>query len=253
VVSDYYTRSFSAEWNIFSTTQLDRGAVNDSRDTFIQKTATNPEHLKGKLILEAGCGMGRFLDIVSRQTSSMVVGFDLSLAVEAAFRNLRSKPNVHVLQADVLKPPFGEESFDFIYSIGVLHHARNPILAFKRLVPLLKSGGEIVVWVYLRPRFPLLSDFYRIFTGRMPWTMVMALSRLFSKLYWIHKHIRYLRWLIPISLEKDPEKRLLDTFDWYSPKYQFKFKAHEVGDWFKQMGLHDIQILSYPVSVKGRK
>ena len=252
VRSDFYTESFSAEWNVFSKTQLDRGSVHDTRNTFIQKVA-RPEELDGKTVLEAGCGMGRFLDIVAQHTSFPVVGFDLSLAVEAAFANLRSKPNVHILQADVIHPPFAEESFDFIYSIGVLHHTSNPMKAFTRLVPLLRRNGEIAIWVYLRPRIPVVSDFYRVFTRRMPWTMVMALSRVISKLYFANKNIGYLRWVIPISLEQDPERRLLDTFDWYSPRYQFKFTVEEVVDWFDQLGLCDVHVLSFPVSVKGRR
>lgn len=253
VKSDFYTRSFSAEWNVFSKTQLDQGSVHDTRNTFIQKVARRPEELEGKAVLEAGCGMGRFLDIVAKHTSSPVVGFDLSLAVEAAFANLRSKPNVHILQADIIHPPFAEESFDFIYSIGVLHHTSNPRKAFARLVSLLRRDGEIAIWVYLRPRIPAPSDFYRKLTRRMPWAMVMALARVISNLYWANKNIRYLRWLIPISLEKDPERRLLDTFDWYSPRYQFKFTADEVVGWFDQLGLRDVRVLPFPVSVRGRR
>ncbi len=47
--------------------------------------------------------------------------------------------------------------------------------------------------------------------------------------------------------------RILDTFDWYSPKYQSKHTYPEVFKWFKESRLTDIEILDTPVSVKGRK
>jgi len=48
-------------------------------------------------------------------------------------------------------------------------------------------------------------------------------------------------------------QHLLDTFDWYSPKYQSKHTYPEVFSWFEQEGLHDIRVLPRPVSISGRK
>src|SRR5208337_3717658 len=66
------------------------------------------------------CGMGRFADVATRW-GAHVVGIDLSLAAEVAARNLAGR-KATILQADVFHLPFVPESFDFIYSIGVLHH-----------------------------------------------------------------------------------------------------------------------------------
>lgn len=253
VESDMYVRSFSAEWNIFSKTQLDLDGVTTSRETFVEKTGTNPSELGGRTILEAGCGMGRFLDVVSDAPTSTVIGFDLSLAVEAAYGNLGRRPNVCILQADMMDLPFRRESFDFVYSIGVIHHTSDPKQAFLKLVPLVRGGGQIAVWVYHKYQRPLLSDFYRIATKRMPWSMVLAISKLLSSLYWISKKWRYLRVFIPISDTANREWRILDTFDWYSPRYQFKFTTSDVVRWFKEAGLRDIQVLSFPVSIRARK
>jgi SAM-dependent methyltransferase len=253
VESDAYVRSFSAEWNVFSKTQLDVEGRLGSRDTFTEKTGVKPSDLSGYNILEAGCGMGRFLDVVSEAPRSNVVGFDLSLSVEAAYENLARRSNVCILQADLMKPPFGKESFDFVYSIGVLHHTSDPKRAFMELVPLVKAGGQIAIWVYHTYRWPPLSDFYRIATKRMPWSMVLAISKLLSSSYSISRKLRYLRVLFPISDASDPQLRILDTFDWYSPRYQFKFTITEVISWFKEAGLTDIEVLSVPISIRARR
>jgi len=222
-------------------------------ETFVQKTGHRPEDAAGMLVLEAGCGMGRFVDIISRETSATVIGFDLSLAVEAAYRNVGKRANVHIVQADVMKTPFPKGTFDFIFSIGVLHHTPNPRQAFRSLVSLLKRNGEIAIWVYQRYRRPLLSDFYRVITSRMPWSMVLGISKVLVKLYWFHRRLPFLTHIIPISMHKDPRWRLLGTFDWYSPRYQFKFTTEEVLAWFRELFLYDIQIQATPVSVRGRR
>ena len=250
VTSDHYTRSFSAEWNLFSTTQLDKGTTTGTRETFTEKTGLNPDKLTGR-ILEAGCGMGRFLEVLSHSQEVTVVGFDLSLAVEAAYKNVGTRTNVHILQADIMRPPFSEKSFDLVYSLGVIHHTTDPRKAFTQLTPLVKQGGQIAIWVYQKYRRPPLSDFYRIFTSRMPWSTVFAISILLSHLYWLQKHWRYFLVLFPMSTLSDPERRVLDTLDWYSPKYQFKFTRGDIVNWFLEAGLHRIEVLENPISVRG--
>jgi len=253
VSSDQYVRSFSVEWNIFSRTQLDAEQKTETRDTFIEKTGIRPEDLAGKVVLDAGCGMGRFSDVVSRHASTTVIGFDMSMAVEAAYKNIGSRPNVHIVQADIMKPPFEDETFDFIFSIGVLHHTPNPKDGFKRLVRLVRNGGEIAVWVYVKSDLFFFSDLFRKITSRMPLSMLLGLSKVLVKLYWFYKKFPYLLKFVPISMHKNPEWRLLDTFDWYSPKYQYKFSTNEVLTWFKEMQLGDIQTQAFPVSVRGRR
>ena len=83
VTSDAYAASFSFEWNIHSKTQLDSATSRESEETFRAKTGLTPEDVAGRLVLDVGCGMGRFADVVSRW-GGRVVGIDLSLAVEAA-------------------------------------------------------------------------------------------------------------------------------------------------------------------------
>jgi len=152
-----------------------------------------------------------------------------------------------------MKPPFEDEAFDFLFSIGVLHHTPNPKDGFKHLVRLVRNGGEIAVWVYVKTDLFFFSDVFRKITSRMPLSMLLGLSKVLVKLYWFYKKFPYLLKFVPISMHKNPEWRLLDTFDWYSPKYQYKFSTNEVLTWFKEMQLGDIQTQAFPVSVRGRR
>lgn len=107
------------------------------------------EFFRDKVVLDAGCGKGRHAYLASQFGSREVIAVDLSDAVEAAFENTRSLPNVHVVQADIYALPF-LQPFDYVYSIGVVHHLPDPRRGFLSLLKHLKRGGRISVWVYGR-------------------------------------------------------------------------------------------------------
>ena len=93
VESQGYAENFGFEWGKYSRTQLDNEVSTLSERQFTESTGFTPEELKGKWILDIGCGMGRFAEVASRWGAN-VVGIDLSLAADVAARNLRSRDNV---------------------------------------------------------------------------------------------------------------------------------------------------------------
>jgi SAM-dependent methyltransferase len=210
-----------------------------------------------------GCGMGRFADVATRW-GAHVVGVDLSLAAEVAARNLADR-NVTIFQADVFQLPFAPQSFDFIYSIGVLHHTPDCERAFKMLPGLLKPGGRIAIWLYSGyNNWFKMSDVYRKVTRRMSPKLLHKLCWGVVPLYGIHQVLRKvplvgrpasgaLAYLIPMAHHPDRTWRILDTFDWYSPWYQSKHTYEEVFRWFESCGLEDLRVIEQPIAVQGRK
>jgi len=253
--TEEYARSFGFQWTKFSKTQLDSAnGTTESLDAFAQKTGFRPEDLRGKRVLDVGCGMGRFLEIAG-DWGAKVVGVDLSVAVDAARDNLKHRENVAVVQADVFRLPFAPESFEIIYSLGVLHHTPGTRKAFSVLPPLLTPGGRIAIWVYGKKPGPVLgSDLLRPITSRLPKDFLLRMCRGAMWLgKWERRPVigRLLQTLLPVSVHRDPEWRWLDTFDWYSPRFQHKHSFAEVEDWFQEAGLEGIRRLSFPTSVTG--
>src|SRR5262249_37189217 len=109
-----------------------------------------PEFFQGKRVLDAGCGSGRHAHHAARYGAE-VWAIDLAPAVDTARRNTAGQGNVHVVQADLYRPPFAPESFDFIYSLGVLPHLPDPEAGFRTLLRYLKPGGEIQIYLYWEP------------------------------------------------------------------------------------------------------
>lgn len=200
--------------------------------------------------------MGRFAEVCA-DAGAEVHAVDLSEAVVAAKANLARRRNVHVYQADIMALPFEAQSFDFIYSIGVLHHTPNTRKAFMQLVPLLRPGGRIAIWVYSqRLRLLFGSELLRVLTPHLSKRLLLRLARIAVPLYRVHRLPRigsYTALLLPTSLEADPEWRWLDTFDWYSPRYQWKHTYEEVESWFREADLVDIHRGPFEVSVRGRR
>ena len=157
-----------------------------------------------RLILDAGCGMGRFLKLGAEFGSREIIGIDLSDSVEAAYQNTRLLPNAHVIQADIYALPFVSQ-FDYIFSVGVLHHLHDPQQGFACLAKLLKDGGRLSAWVYGKENngwvIRFLSPLRLHITSRLPRPILHGISHILGvflygciKLIYQPVNERGLRW-----------------------------------------------------------
>ncbi|MBN1254708.1 MAG: methyltransferase domain-containing protein [Deltaproteobacteria bacterium] len=260
LLGETYAGSFGFQWKRFYDVQIDAISRNkESENTFIEKTGFTSADVKGKVILDAGVGAGRFADLVARWRCKKAVGVDLSEAVETAFNNVGDRDNVDIVQADIFSLPFEKESFDIIYSIGVLHHTPDTKKAFMHLVPFLKKGGVFAIYVYsayARKRIWIGSEILRKATPKLPVKLIYYLSALAIPVYYLYKFPLFDLWLyplFPISRHPNWKHRWLETFDWYTPIYQWKHTYAEVYNWFKEAGFTEIEPLDYPVCMRGVK
>lgn len=252
-----YASSFGYQWNLFRTVQLDsRNGTKESETTLEATTGWGKDDYDGRLVLDAGVGAGRFAEIVA-QKGGEVVGIDLTAAVDAAYLNIGQHEKVHLVQADIFAMPFRECSFDLAYSIGVLHHTPDPRAAFERVARVVKPGGGFAVYLYSAygPRLARLpSDLLRTMTTRLPLAVMFGLSAIAIPLYYIYRIPLLgdlLQVLMPISPHPNWQWRWLDTFDWYTPKYQWKVLYPEVIRWFRASGFTDITVFDDPIRVRG--
>lgn len=245
--------AYSLQWNRFRILRPE-----EDRATFRNRTGLTREELAGSLVLDAGCGMGRYLRIAA-EAGARVVGLDLSLAVVAARELTADLPGVAVARGDLLRPPFAPGRFDHIYALGVLDHTPDPRAAFLELARLLRPGGRIAIWVYPRERAALewIIRAHRAVSTRLPLGVLMAASRGMAPVGGLKRRLMASTnrlvarvgvllnlMTIGVSMHPDPEVRACDTLDWYAPKYLSRHTREEVLDWFARAGLVDVVDLS---------
>src|SRR6266540_1077272 len=164
--------SFGYQWTQFAE------MVIDFRENFLNYIRPLDESFfPGKVGLDLGCGFGRHIYNAAKFGAEMI-GVDLSDAIESTRANTKDLPNVHLVQADVYHLPIKPGVLDFAYSIGVLHHTPNPEAAFRCLVPLVKPGGSVFVWVYSKSRsfWNFCLESVRAVTTRLPPRVQKAIS-----------------------------------------------------------------------------
>lgn len=252
--------SFGFEWTRFS--EMRPEWEQNFWGYFAPKTA---DFFQDKLVLDAGCGMGRHLYYTAKSGAD-AIGVDFSRAVDAAFQNTREFPNCHVVQADLAHLPFRPETFDLIYSFGVLHHLPNPESVFDRLLRFLKPGGETRIFVYWggndAPAWKRAligsAALLRQFTTRLPhrilfwlcYPIAAAVGVAFVLPYKLLARAEFTRSLA----EKLPMKQyarypfgvlLNDQFDRLSAPLEKRYSRDQVEVWLKQAGLDQVDVTSY--------
>ncbi len=262
VDSEHYVQNFGYEWRRHRKTQFDSARSRISEREFREKTGLGPEDVRGKLVLDVGVGTGRYADVVARWGGS-VVGVDLSQAVLTARENLaRQGERAFIAQADLFKLPFKEKTFDIVYSIGVLHHTPSTRDAFRTIARYLKPGGVAAIAVYRYSDFLDYASRYRRYTTAMSHGWLHFLSHGGIPLYQCLQASRalvspptqvQLEKLCFVAMHEDPAWRVLNTFDWYSPHYQWLHTEPEVVHWFEELGFEDARALPEPSmhSVRG--
>ena len=225
-----------------------------------------PAFFADKVVLDAGCGMGRFSMVSSHYGAKMVLAVDASGAVEAARENARSLDNVHVIQGSIHNLPLrreGNGQVDFAFSIGVLHHLDDPQAGFNDLVRHLRPSGSIFAWVYGRENNGWLVNFVNpvrtTLTSRLPRGVLYGLSWLItavlhpivrfiyrpinatSSLKWLSRFLfynDYMAWLGQYSFRHNHHV----VFDHLVAPVAFYLRREEFANWFNEANLEIIDI-----------
>jgi SAM-dependent methyltransferase len=242
--------AYGLQWNRYRIIRPE-----EDRATFRSRTGLAAADLDGKLVLDAGCGMGRYLRTAAESSARLIVGLDLSRAVVAARELTALSPSVAVVRGDLLRVPLAPGSFDQIYSLGVLDHTPDPRAAFLELARLLKPGGRIAIWVYPRERALVewIMNGQRALSTRLPVGLLEILCRLSVPVGGLKRRLMSSCWrpvqrlgvalhlfTIGVSMHPDPEVRVCDTLDWYAPRFMSRHTVDEINGWFRDAGLTNL-------------
>jgi SAM-dependent methyltransferase len=245
-VTDDHLESFAHQWNRYEVAQLE-----EDQATFQAKTGVSLDELKGLRILDAGCGGGRYCRVAGK-AGATVVGADHTTAVDKAAILCNDLPNVSFVQADLNALPLEQASFDFVFSIGVMHHDADTRAVFENVAQMVKPGGRMAVWLYCRNQWwqEWMNNILRRRTTKMSPERLERWCRFGAALGAIPLVKSTLNKLISFSAHPVKENRLCDTFDWYAPLYQHHHTVEELTGWFHESGFENLAIL--PPEKQGR-
>jgi SAM-dependent methyltransferase len=109
------------------------------------------DRLGGKDVLEVGCGSGIAVQLFA-EAGARVTAVDLThWAVDTTRARLAAFGlGATVIEADGEALPLPDESFDLVFSWGVIHHTTDMGRALAELVRVCRPGGELVLMLYHR-------------------------------------------------------------------------------------------------------
>jgi ubiquinone/menaquinone biosynthesis C-methylase UbiE len=253
-------KSFGEEWEKFAA--FSEAEINAVGDEYFD-IAGNEVLNKNSVVLDVGCGSGRWsLYVASR--AAFVEAIDPSNAVHQANALTAVCKNVRVSQASVDAIPFPDESFDLVFSLGVLHHIPDTQQGIRQCVKKVKKGGHFLIYLYysLDQRGFLyrllfhLSNVLRHLICRLPGQLkrfvcdVLAvlcympfvwISQLLSKTF-LKSYVRY----IPLSYYRDKSFNIIrnDSLDRFGTPLEKRFSKAEIQSMLEECGLQEITFSS---------
>lgn len=246
--------SFSNEWTEYGyNEEVYWGQDTTTYNESLFSTLNNEDqNLDKKLVLEVGIGSGGSANFMSKKFNCNLIGVDLGYSVDVAYKNFGNNPFLHIVQASAFNLPFSDNTFDFVYSHGVIHHTFNTRRAFGELAKLPKPGGRLYIWVYSflneqrtlkRRTIMLMERLIRPWCAVLPgWMQTIVLVPI-APLYIFHQNtintdsktgMAKYRWREAMHAARDR----------FTPKYIHRHSEEEVGSWFSQLGYKNVRPLS---------
>ncbi|HEY2971166.1 MAG TPA: class I SAM-dependent methyltransferase [Pyrinomonadaceae bacterium] len=264
VSSENYASAFGIQWNAFKKTLLDSyNGTTIFRDRLTGCLGGSLDVVRGKRVLEVGCGAGPFTEVLL-SAGAFVFASDLSNAVEANQENCGQSSSYFVCQADLRHLPVQPAAFDVVLCLGVVQHTPDPEATIAALAGYVKPGGLLVIDHYgphypypisrriLRPLLLLLPS---AFSTRVTLFLARALLRL-HKLTWnqrrgVWRLRRFLQNHSPLVDHFDDfpqlgtellgEWSVVNTHDTLTDRYKHLRSVEEIANCLAACGLIEIE------------
>ena len=248
---------FGDEWNRFDQSAL---SEQELEEMFAQYFKIFPwNSLQEESVgFDLGCGSGRWAKKVADRVGDLHCIDASEAALNVAKRNLREKQNCYFHLASVDNIPLKDETMDFGYSLGVLHHVPNTSAGIKACVAKLKPGAPFLLYLYYafdnRPIWFVtlwkLSDCFRKVISRTPYLIRYWVSQLIAVViyYPLSKTSMFLEKLginvasFPLSYYRHRSFYTMrtDALDRFGTRLEHRFAAKEIKKMMEDAGLERV-------------
>jgi len=178
---------FGDEWSRFDQSKLSSDELEKMFDVYFNIFPW--ETLAADSVgFDLGCGSGRWAKMVAPRVGRLHLIDPSADALAVAKRNLKSANNCEFHLASVEEIPLKDDSCDFGYSLGVLHHIPDTEAGLRACVAKLKSGAPFLLYLYYRfDNRPIwfrtiwkASDIVRQVISKMPHSLRFGASQILA-------------------------------------------------------------------------
>jgi ubiquinone/menaquinone biosynthesis C-methylase UbiE len=248
---------FGREWSRFNQRDLTDAEL---QNIFEQYFSVFPwQRLPpGAIGFDLGCGSGRWSRFVAPQVGMLHCIDASAAALDVAKRSLSEMTNCKFHHASVASIPLPDESMDFAYSLGVLHHVPNTAEGVKACARKLKPGAPFLLYLYYsldnRPRwFRLIwriSNVGRWMISRLPFLLrsrttdpIAAIVYWpLSRLAWLLEKIGLPVDMIPLSNYRHRSFYVMrtDALDRFGTRLEQRFSRAQMREMLESAGFEKI-------------
>ncbi len=248
---------FGDEWSRFDQSKLKSHELEKLFDNYFNifpwgKLSTDS---KG---FDLGCGSGRWAKLVASRVGKLHLVDPSKEALEVAKRNLQDSPNCQFHLAGVEEIPLNDNSCDFGYSLGVLHHIPDTEAGLRACVAKLKSGAPFLLYLYYRfDNRPAwfqfiwkMSDFVRQLVSRLPHFLRYLISQILAAVvYFPLARLALILEKAKFNVEKLPLSQYrhnsfyvmrTDALDRFGTRLERRFTKIEMQEMMENCGLENI-------------
>jgi len=249
---------FGEEWSEFTQNQLTDEQAQDMFDKYFSlfDWGSLPS---GAVGFDMGCGSGRWARFMAPKVGKLYCIDASEQALDVAKTNLQDQRNCEFILASVDELPLEDESMDFAYSLGVLHHIPDTLSGINSCVAKLKPGAPFLVYLYYAfDNKPFwfrmiwkLSDVLRGGISHLPFRLKLVVTNILALL--IYLPLAKLALLlekagmnvdnIPLSTYRKMPFYMMrtDSLDRFGTRFESRFTKAEIRQMLDQAGLEKIK------------
>ena len=257
------TEDFGNEWKFYNQSSLSDKELFELFNNYFHSFPFNLIN-KNSIGFDMGCGSGRWSKLIAPKVKQLNCIDPSQLALEEAKRNLKTFDNCKFLNCGVIDNVLHNNSQDFGYCLGVLHHIIDTKEGLRNCTNKLKKGAPFLLYLYYKfDNKPLwfksiwkASDFFRIFISRSPFKLKILLTTFIALfIYWPLARISYFIEKLgydvsnmPISSYKDVSFYTMktDALDRFGTKLEKRFTKIEILEMMKESDLKNIKFNDNP-------
>jgi 2-polyprenyl-3-methyl-5-hydroxy-6-metoxy-1,4-benzoquinol methylase len=235
-----YADAFGEQWREYRLTQLDS----------YTKTTLSKDRLKrcmgqdlwdqlsqsGRLeVLEAGCGAGRFTEVLLQLPGASVTSTDLSFAVEPNQINFPQSEQHRIIQCDINQMPFLDEQYDVVICLGVVQHTKSPERTIADLYQQVKPGGWLVIdhYTHSLSHYTKLAEWLvRPVLKRLSPARGVAITRSLTRTFFpLHRAVRNYKYMQYVLSRFSPLLTYFHAFPELNDEQQYEWAELDTHDY----------------------